>query len=188
MLAVVTGEIAMRRLELHDLPDVTRWMGQPHVARWWHDRSDFAAVAAHYLPVIDGVEPTEVFVIEIDGSPVGLIQRYLLDDYPQWAATVRATGTIDTASAAGIDYLVGEPAMTRRGVGSMAIADFTAATFEYYRQVDAVVAAPQQANTGSWRALERAGFRQLWAGQLQSDDPSDAGPAYLYAKFRRPDA
>jgi aminoglycoside 6'-N-acetyltransferase len=179
-------EVATRRLTRHDLPDVARWMTQPHVARWWHDRGDLAAVQEHYLPAIDGLEPTEVFIIEVDGRSVGLIQRYLIDDYPQWAAAVRATGTVDSATAAGIDYLVGEPAMTRQGVGSAAIVGFTADTFVRYGQVDAVVAAPQQANPGSWRALERAGFIRLWAGMLESDDPSDAGPAYLYAKFREP--
>ncbi|HWB36124.1 MAG TPA: hypothetical protein VHA75_08875 [Rugosimonospora sp.] len=46
------------------------------------------------------------------------------------------------------------------------------------------MAAPQLANVASWRALERAGFSRLWAGQLDSDDPADAGPAYVYAVDR----
>ena len=43
-----------------------------------------------------------------------------------------------------------------------------------------MVAVPQQANVASWRALERAGYTRWWSGQLDSDDPGDAGPAHLY--------
>ena len=30
------------------------------------------------------------------------------------------------------------------------------------------------------RALEKAGYQRCWAGELESDDPSDEGPMYLY--------
>jgi len=90
-----------------------------------------------------------------------------------------------TGCAAGIDYLIGEPGLTGRGYGTAAICLFTTLTFRRYPQADAIVAAPQQANVGSWRALERAGYRRWWGGRLESSDPSDAGPAYLYG-VRRP--
>ena len=47
-----------------------------------------------------------------------------------------------------------------------------------------IVAAVQQGNRRSWRALEKAGFSRTWAGQLESDDPSDAGPSYVYVRAR----
>jgi aminoglycoside 6'-N-acetyltransferase len=46
---------------------------------------------------------------------------------------------------------------------------------------------PQQENVASWRALEKAGFERIFAGPLESDDPSDSGPAFVYA-LRRPNA
>ena len=118
------------------------------------------------------------------GRAAGLVQRYLVADDPDWDHAVRATGAA-SGCAAGIDYLIGEPELCGRGYGTAAISVFTTLTFERYPQADAVVAIPQQANVASWRALERAGYRRWWAGRLESADPSDAGPAYLYG-MRRP--
>ena len=175
--------VALRPLAESDLIQVSRWLAQPHVARWWQDPADLASVQAEYRPSISGDDPTEVFVIEVAGAAAGLIQRYLVDDEPAWARAVRATGAVD-GCAAGIDYLIGAVALTGRGYGTAAIATFTAQTLGRYPQADVVIAAPQQANTASWRALERAGYARWWSGQLDSDDPGDAGPAYLYGISR----
>jgi aminoglycoside 6'-N-acetyltransferase len=177
--------VATRPLTGTDLALVSRWLAQPHVAHWWRDPADLASVRQAYQPSIDGDDPTEVFVIEAEGRAAGLIQRYLIDDEPAWARAVRATGVV-SGCAAGIDYLIGEPELTGRGYGTAAIAAFTALTLQRYPQADVVVAAPQQANVPSWRALARAGYTRWWSGQLDSDDPGDAGPAHLYG-IRRPD-
>ncbi len=44
--------------------------------------------------------------------------------------------------------------------------------------------AVQQDNRRSWRALEKAGYSRVFAGMIESDDPSDAGPSYLYVRLR----
>lgn len=170
--------IGLRRLAYEDLAQVARWLDEPHVARWWRDPSDIDSVTATYGPCITGEDPTEVFVIEVDGEPVGLIQRYRHDHYPEWDSTV------GIADAAGIDYLVGDTSLVGKGVGTAAIATFAADTLARYPDIECVVAAPQQANVASWRALEKAGFRRVWAGMLDSSDPGDAGPAFVYALAR----
>ena len=55
-------EIAFRPLERSDLPLLAEWLGRPHVARWWREPSDLAAVEATYGPLIDGSDPTEGFI------------------------------------------------------------------------------------------------------------------------------
>jgi hypothetical protein len=92
-----------------------------------------------------------------------------LADYPDWQ---RAVNVLD---AAGIDYLIGEVDLTGKGLGSRTIRYFTAAALERYPELEAVVAAPQQENVASWKALENAGYERFWGGQLDSDDPADAG-------------
>jgi aminoglycoside 6'-N-acetyltransferase len=176
--------VTLRPLAEADLPRLARWLAEPHVAQWWRDSADLASVRAQYLPAIEGADPTEIFVIEVDGQPAGLIQQYLVADEAEWALAIEATGTA-SGNAAGIDYLIGEPALTGRGHGTAAIVAITARAFGRYPEADVVVAAPQQANPASWRALERAGYQRWWSGQLESDDPGDAGPAYLYG-IRRP--
>jgi len=176
--------VTLRPLAEADLPLVSRWLSQPHVAHWWRDPADLESVKAQYRPGLSGADPTEVFVIEVAGQPAGLIQQYLVADEPEWARAIDATGAV-TGSAAGIDYLIGEPAFTGHGHGTAAIRVITARAFGRYPDADVVVAAPQQANVASWRALERAGYQRWWSGQLDSDDPGDAGPAHLYG-IRRP--
>jgi aminoglycoside 6'-N-acetyltransferase len=166
-----------------DLPDVVRWLAEPHVREWWRGRpADLVSVRAKYLPRIEGEEPTEMFVIAAGQRPIGMIQRYRVADYPDWADTLAAV--LAAEPAAGIDYLIGEPDAVQRGYGSAAITAITAMIFEQWPDISAVVVGVQQANRPSWRALERADFRRVWAGQLDSDDPSDSGPAYVYLRSR----
>ena len=171
--------ISFRPLRRADFPMLARWQASPHVARWWKEPADLATIATKYTPTVEGRDPTEVFVIELEGAPVGIIQRYLMADYPDWAAA------IGFGNAAGIDYYLGEAELTGKGTGSRVIAGFAAETLARYPQVPVVVAAPQQDNVASWRALEKAGFERLWAGRPDSDDPSDAGPAYVYGLRRQ---
>lgn len=183
---VRTPALSFRPLARPDLVTLSQWLTEPHVARWWRDPSDTASIEAAYVPCIDGEDPTEMFILEADGRDAGLFQRYLIADEPDWAAALRASRSV-AADAAGIDYLIGDPAMTGRGLGAAAIRQFTALTFDRYQGATEAAAAPQQANVPSWRALERAGYSRAWAGQLATDDPSDAGPAYVYIS-RRPAA
>ena len=93
---------AFRRLERSDFPRLSEWLAAPHVARWWRHGHDRAAVEADFGPMVDGEDPTEAFVIEEDGWPIGLIQRYRFDENEAWDRTV-AVGTAPRP-AAGIDY------------------------------------------------------------------------------------
>jgi aminoglycoside 6'-N-acetyltransferase len=47
-----------------------------------------------------------------------------------------------------------------------------------------VAVALQQDNIPSWKALEAAGFRRAWEGDLASPDPSDRGPSFIYLAQR----
>src|SRR5262249_2445594 len=121
--------IAFRPLTREDLPSVSAWRAQPHVAQWWRDPHALPSVQAKYLPYIDGREPTEVLVIEAGRAPSGFIQRYLISSYPDWVAVLSATGAAGWQAAAGIDYLIGDPALIGKGIGSAAISQFSAMTF-----------------------------------------------------------
>ncbi len=130
--------ISFRPLARADFPLVSRWLAAPHVARWWQRPADLASIEQAYGPSIDRTDPTEMFIIEADQTPIGLIKRYRLADYPDWQ---RAVNVLD---AAGIDYLIGEVDLTGKGLGSRTIRYFTAAALERYPELEAVVAAPQQ--------------------------------------------
>jgi aminoglycoside 6'-N-acetyltransferase len=179
---VATADLELRPMRRDDLPLLLGWFGQPHVSEWWRDEpADLAGVEAEYGACIDGDDPTELFVIEADGRSVGMIQRYLFADEPEWAAAF--TDIVDVTDAAGIDYLIGDPGAIGRGLGSATITRFAAMVFDW-RPVRSIVVTVQQTNPASWRVLEKAGFDRVWAGEIDSPDPSDAGPEYAYVLTR----
>ncbi|HEY5398457.1 MAG TPA: GNAT family N-acetyltransferase [Trebonia sp.] len=106
--AVDRGGVTIRPLSRDDFPLLHRWLAMPHVQAWWGSEPVAPAdVERKYGPRADGTDPTRVFVIELAGQPVGIIQCYRHAEYADWD---RAVGI---PAAAGIDYLVVEPASRR---------------------------------------------------------------------------
>ncbi len=168
-------DLAFTPLSRDDFPLLAEWLALPHVRAWWLDPDPtLAAVEEHYGPAVDGADPTRVYLIELDGEPIGLIQCYLHADEPEWDEAVGVPG------AAGIDYLIGPVRHRGRGVGSAAIRAFGALVLDWYPQAAGVVAVPLAANRASCRALEKAGFRHLESREIATDDPSDAGVNAIY--------
>jgi aminoglycoside 6'-N-acetyltransferase len=171
--------LGFRPLIRDDLPLLRDWLRRPHVAEWWRDvPADLAAVEAEYGPCIDGDDPTELFIVLADERPVGMIQRYLIADEPEWWPAF--DGIVDVSNAAGIDYLIGELDAIGRGIGTAMIAAFTHLVFGW-RPVDSIVVTVQQGNPASWRILEKSGFRRVWSGEL---DSPDEGPEHVYVLSR----
>jgi aminoglycoside 6'-N-acetyltransferase len=174
--------ITFRPLSAGDLPKVAEWLAAPHVKEWWPEPHDLASVESRFLPMVRGIDPTEGFIILHDGTPIGYIQRYRLADEPDWRRAVEvAVGVLE---GVGIDYLIGDAARVGRGLGTEAIGRFVSELWERSEDIAVVVVAVQQLNLASWHALERAGFERVWAGLLDTDDPSDQGPAFLYRQTR----
>jgi aminoglycoside 6'-N-acetyltransferase len=177
-------EVSFRRVEREDFSLLSVWFARPHIEPWWREDFDLASIEDHYGPSVDGADPTELFIVEIKGQPVGFAQRYLFDDNPEWLRSLAVAGT--HTDAVGIDYLVGEESMTGHGFGPFMINEFVERSWERYPGAGQVVVAVQQANRRSWRALEKAGFVRTWAGSFVSEDRSDNGPSYVYVRRRSP--
>ena len=148
--------ISFRPLTRDDLPLVHEWHQRPHVVRWWTVRKTFEEVEEHYVPTIEGTEPTDHYLAFHDGEPLGMIQTYLVSDYPDYAALIgEGEGT------AGIDLFIGEEASTGRGLGTEMIRSFGEEIVFARPETSACVADPHTRNTASLRAFEKAGFRAL---------------------------
>jgi aminoglycoside 6'-N-acetyltransferase len=83
-----------------------------------------------------------------------------------------------------IDYLVGPADALGKGVGSAMIAAFAARTWDDDRATPAIIVPVQTDNRASWRALERAGFARIGAGDLVPDNPVDSSSHYIYQLVR----
>jgi aminoglycoside 6'-N-acetyltransferase len=141
--------ISFRPVTRDEFPLLHRWLVTPEVQAWWRGGTGtLADVEREYGPQVAGADPTRSFVIWARGAPVGMIQCYRHADYPDWEAAV------GVGSAAGIDYLIGEARNRGRGIGSVAIAAFTALVFGMYPDVEVIVSVPQKTtvlHAGPWR-------------------------------------
>ncbi|MGI8899609.1 MAG: GNAT family N-acetyltransferase [Nocardioides sp.] len=165
MAAVPEALLGFRPLTRADLPDVVRWVHEPHVARWWNDEAaDLAAAEGHYGPAIDGTEPSRVWVVEVNGRSVGFVQDYLIGDHPEYALLTAQP------DAVGFDYAIGETSWVRRRLGTRMLWQFLRDVVRPgYPEARTFFAAPDHRNTGSVRVLEKLGFRQgLWFDEPQA--------------------
>lgn len=172
-------------LRSSDLPDLAVWLARPHVLHWWREPSDLVSVEQNYGPLAEGLDPTEGFIVHFSDRPIGYVQRYFIDEHPDWRETIR--GALGQAGGIGIDYLIGEPDLVGRGIGRRLISQFVGVSWNRYPSAERMVVALQQENTASWKALEASGFRRVWEGDLVSSDPSDRGPSFIYIADRSRD-
>ena len=151
-------------LTREDLPLLAGWFKEPHIREWWLDANgDPDHLEAKYGPRIDGAWP-EVFIVRIDGNPIGFVQWCPMESYAEWY------GELDEAiDAIGIDYLIGEPSLVGRGVGTRVIGDFVRRVWSRFPDAVGVLADPQPGNRASCRVLEKNGFRAVFEGRLGSD-------------------
>jgi aminoglycoside 6'-N-acetyltransferase len=158
-MPVVKGQRSwrFRRLAEGDLPLMHRWLNEPGVVRWWEgDDVSWDAVVRDYGPA--NPDPAEHWIASRDGRDVGWIQCWSVSDEPGECDEWFTLGV--ERSAAGIDYLVGDPADRGRSIGPAMIRAFvTEVVFGLHQHWSQACAAPYEANVASWRALEKAGLR-----------------------------
>ncbi|MEX5636916.1 GNAT family N-acetyltransferase [Parafrankia sp. FMc2] len=177
--------IRFRRLAESDFPLLRGWLAQPHVARWWNHETTIEAVHRDFGPAARGEEPSEDFLALLGGTPVGLIQRCAYADYPEYDAELRPVADVPSG-AMSVDYLIGDPAWTNRGIGPRMIAAMVARTWSDHPAATCVLVPVSAANRASWRALEKAGFRRVAEGPLTPDNPIDDPLHFVYRLDRVP--
>jgi aminoglycoside 6'-N-acetyltransferase len=168
--AVPRVTLGFRVLTRADFPAVVSWQAQPHVARWWDDEARTVEGAeAHYGPALDGTDPTRLWVVEVNGRSVGMVQDYRIGDHPEYALLTARP------DAVGIDYLVGEPGWVGGGLGTRVLWCYLRdVVVPHYPSLAEVFAAPDHRNLASLRVLDKLGFqRGLWFDEPQGDGRVD---------------
>ena len=134
-------------------------MLRPHVRQWYDDTPSSRYPddsIEEYREAIRGEDPTDEFVILLDGRSIGTIQSYRIDDHPEYATQV-ALGR----PAFGIDLFIGETDLIGRGHGPALIRAFLRdVAFPRYG-LELCVIGPTRSNAAAIRAYEKAGFRFL---------------------------
>ncbi|MEU4226294.1 GNAT family N-acetyltransferase [Nonomuraea sp. NPDC026600] len=171
--------ITWRRLDEQDFPLLQQWLEQPHVARWWNHQTSLEAVARDFGGIAKGEEPGENLLVFLDSRPLGLVQRSLLADYPEYQAKLEAIVAVPEGAIT-IDYLIGDPQQVGQGIGTAMIRSIIERTWEELPAATCVLVPVSAANRASWRALEKAGLRRVAEGDLEPDNPIDDRTHYLY--------
>jgi len=146
--------IEFEPLRHEHLPLLRGWLEREHVRRWWRDSLDDSI--AEYTKAIDGLDPSDHYLIVVGGRPVGMIETYLVSDFPEWETIVEVGDDV-----AGVDLLIGEEDLTGQGLGPRVLGAFAREVVFARPETGACVAAVDEDNVRSWRAFEKAGFRYV---------------------------
>lgn len=176
--------LTWRRVTEDDFPLLGHWLRQPHAARWWNHDTSPEGVARDFGPAARREEPSEDWLALLDGRPFGLVQRCRLADYPGYVDEL-STVTSVPPGAVTIDYLIGDPDLTGRGLGTRMIRSMIERTWRDYPDATCVLVPVVAANRASWRALEKAGLERVAEGDLEPDNPID-DPAHVIYRTDRP--
>ena len=112
--------LTFRPLTRDDFPLLTTWLEEPRVKRWWNHETNPEAVERDFGPGTRGEEPGEDPVVLLGDRPIGLLQRSVIRDYPEEYA--RFSAHVDVPpGAVELDYLIGDPDLRGRGLGTRLI-------------------------------------------------------------------
>ncbi|HSW75144.1 MAG TPA: GNAT family N-acetyltransferase [Candidatus Saccharimonadales bacterium] len=149
-------DFSFRPLTKEDFELILEWLNKPHVKKWWRDQKDtLDEIEKKYGGRIEGDDPTDCYIAEIDNTPIGFIQSYPINDYPEHARS------IPLDNAVGIDLFIGKEDFTGKGFGTKLLEQFVKKVLRVrYPDARFVVADPEVANVASVRAFQKAGFRK----------------------------
>ena len=160
------------------------WLSRPHVHRYWHHDFSPEGVARDFGPGTRGEEAGEDLLVSFDGVPAALVQRSRIADYAEDLEELSAIVDVPE-HAVTIDYLIADLGNTGRGLGTALIRAVVAETWLSYPDAPAIIVPVVAGNVGSWRALEKAGFRRVGEGDMEPDNPVDE-PLHVVSRIDRP--
>ena len=169
-------------LQESDLALARRWLLEPHVRRWWNDdpeeRDYPEGTLDEWRQAIRGEDPTDMFVIQMDARPIGVMQSYRVDSYPDYVAQLGELAE----PAFSLDVFIGEPDLIGKGYGPALLRAFLPPMFARYG-VEYCVIGPSRSNVAAIRSYEKVGFRYL--KDYREDDTSD--PPHVLLDIHRRD-
>lgn len=144
--------VALRPMHEDDLNRIGAWLREPHVARWWTEPAEHELQAMRLRVRGEGDTATRMLTVTEGGRPIGWAQWYRWEDYPPEAEAIGAG-----VSEVGMDYAIGEPTATGRGVGRRLIAELVR-EIRRHNPGAGLVVGPEAANASSCAVLARNGF------------------------------
>lgn len=166
------ASISFKKLQLADLPLIHRWLNEPHVHEWYdHDKQNtLEEITKRYEPKIKGEKPTDCYLVIHEDQPVGYIQTYKVNDWPEFGNYV---GYDD--HTASIDLFIGETSFMGKGLGSLMIKKFLRDVVFASQEITTCIIGPEPKNLRAINAYIKAGFTYVKTVQI----PNEPEPTYI---------
>lgn len=161
--------IGFRSLQIDDLHLLHKWLNTDFVIQWYEKRPvPLPEIEEKYIPRIRGEKPVRCFIILYEDKPIGYIQMYKINDFPDYAKHV----AIDENSS-GIDLFIGEAEYIHKGLGRHIISSFLHE--KVFGATDSVscIIGPEPENSTAIKAYEKAGFRYIKTIKIPEDKESE---------------
>lgn len=139
----------LRELLDEDIELVKKWMGEPHVAKWFGNPEEWIKEIVLRKTKYDFICH---FIVEVDGYPIGFCQYY---DYSKggedWNGSVPLEGSFS------IDYMIGEVNFLGHGNGTKIVKLLTE-EIRCKTSAKRIIAQPEPENTRSRNTLLSSGY------------------------------
>ena len=162
--------ISFQKLQFEDIPLMHKWLNEPHVHEWYdkHEKNTLEEIMKRYGPKITGEKPSYEYLVMYRGEPVGFMQTYKVNDWPEFGDYV---GYDD--HTASIDLFIGETSFMGKGLGSMMLRKFLRDVVFVNPDISTCIIGPEPDNIRAIRAYEKAGFLYVKTVQVGNEpDPT----------------
>lgn len=154
---ILRTAVEFRALREGDLPQLVRWRATPEWARWWAPPITLEEAREKYLPRLRGEDPVHGYMVLVDGRAIGFVQWYRALDFPD-SMELFALDEAHAAVTAGIDFGIGEPDATGRGLGRRILRQFVEDVVLQEPEIEHVMVEADPANERAVRCHRAAGF------------------------------
>jgi aminoglycoside 6'-N-acetyltransferase len=168
--------IRLMRDDPSDYERLSRWLNDEVVRNFWHGATEsfpMPRILEKYGPRVRGEAPATPCFICVDDRPIGYLQFYRTDDWPEWRDVIGLEAMADRWA---LDVVIGEPERWGQGLGTRAVRSLLRYLFGE-RGAGEVVLTPLADNARAIRSYEKAGFRKrrfVPNGELHDGQRRDA--------------
>jgi aminoglycoside 6'-N-acetyltransferase len=155
---ITDSELLIRKMIADDFPFMAKWLTDEKVLEFYEGRDnphDLKKVQKVYGPKVEGNHYVTPCIIEVNETPIGYVQYYMLeeDGYESY-------GYSTDEVIYGIDQFIGETGYWGKGYGTRMVQAVVEYLFNV-KKADRVVLDPQTWNERAIRCYEKCGFKKV---------------------------
>jgi len=158
------NKVIMERISFLELREIDfnllyKWYNTDFVNKWYGKEKrewTYKEIENKYIPYIQGQKPTDSYIILYNDIKIGYIQTYLIKNYPEYNALVKADD-----DSAGIDLFIGEKEYIHKGLGPIIIKEFLTNIVFQNKNIKSCVIGPEPKNIIAIKAYKKVGFKYI---------------------------